>query len=169
MGWQRAGIVGGRPYGPGVAADVYIPTPDDALRFVESLQDPGVWEDSRVTHWHLWRDEIGTGDRERFGRERIHGKATSPAGVAAAPREALRWLVTQQCEAIGRAADPALVARHRGWHSRVDWQERTLVSWHSLTHGWPVPSGFGMQVRDSWSVMIYADPMTPGDCSRSHS
>lgn len=92
----------------------------------------------------------------------------NPAGVATEPREALRWLVSQQCKAISKAADPQRVAAGRRWRTRHDWEERVCFSWDVLTHGWPVPSGFGMQTRDGHTVMIYAEPMTPGGCSRQH-
>lgn len=145
----------------------YVPTADD-LDFLDTLTDLGAWHNSRVTHWHLWRDETATNARDRFERDRIHSLVMNPAGVATEPREALRWLVSQQCEAMARASSPERVAAHRGWRTREDWEERVRFSWHVMTHGWLVPSGCGMQTRDGHTVMIYVEPMTPGDCSRRH-
>lgn len=146
----------------------YVPACDDATSLVDGLDDPGAWRASRLTHWHLWRDETATNAPDRFDRERIHGLIMNPAGVATNPSDALRWLVGQQCEAISRASDPDRVAAHRGWRTREDWEQRVTMSWETMTRGLPVPSGFGMETRNGYTVMIYAEPMTPEKCSRPH-
>lgn len=149
-----------------LAGQGYVPGLADSLEFLDSLADSEEWRSSQVKHWHMTRSESATGARDRFERDRWEAIVGKPAEVATTPYEALAWMLTQQCEAIGQASDPAAAARRLGWRTWEDWEARQVVSWETLTCGMRVPSGFGMAVRDGYSIEIYANPVTAYECTR---
>jgi hypothetical protein len=148
----------------------YVPESSGIPELIERItsEHPGE-RPHPVTHWHLSLTEIGTNDPERYRLERVEQlQRANLAGTTEEPRQALRWITEQRAEAIGRASDPAAAARRRYWHTPELWEQAARHTWWILTSCPATPAGGGISIRDGWSVEVYAFPMAPMNCSRTH-